>query len=755
MCSTEQQLIKVQFEVKKIRYRNKNDGFTIIEAVFKKYASSVLPTSEIIIIGNFFSIFPEDEFEGEGYWANHNVYGYNFILKWSKSIIPQSQKGIEEFLKRFVRGLGSKVANRIVEHFREETLYIIENDWRRLTEIPRVGIKLAQKIHDKLVHHKRYEEIALFVLGNGSNYKTALRIYEALGDTAIGQIRQNPYCLCKIHKIGFEIADKFAYSLGFLKNDALRIKEAINYFLELDVRKNGNLFLYKKDMVENFLKVNGRFGAFRNQEDDNNITFEMTEQALQDLIRDETIVIVKQPKEKDLVYLSRLYYIENKIVEYLKKLINEPKEPLCMKADVQQFLDKYYGDNSSIRLAKKQKEAVFMALFHGISVLTGGPGTGKTQIITTIIQCIKKFKPDATIHLCAPTGKASKRMTELTGMEAKTIHRLIGLNGFKEDKEINEIDGDYLIVDETSMIDAYVTFKLLSAVGENMRVLFVGDYEQLPSVGAGLILRDLINSGKIPVTKLDEIFRQAKESQIVMNSHKIIRGIKTIDKDGLTFDISKGDFYFIERNDRMIIQDNIIKSVKRFLEKDGYTLNDIQILTPVKKGDLGTNQLNFIMQQSFNPTSIDKNEIKLSETLFFREGDRVIQTVNNYDIEVYNGEVGIINKIYYDENDNVQVEVDYGDKIRIHDELSLEDLMLAYAITIHKSQGSEFPIVIMPIHNSQEKMLNRNLVYTAWTRAKQIVVNIGQKQTLDKAIDKNDNTTRCSKIKEKIIQSIK
>lgn len=753
MCPVEQQIIKVRFEVKKVRYRNKNDGFTIIEAIFKEYASCILPTSEITIVGNFYSIFPEDEFEGEGYWNNHNVYGYNFVLKWNKSIIPQSQKGMEEFLKRYIKGLGGKGANRIVDCFREETLSIIENDWERLTEIPRVGIKLAQKIHEKLVHHKRYEEIALFVLGNGSNYKTALRIYEALGDTAIVQIRQNPYCLCKIHKIGFEIADKFAYSLGFLKNDILRIKEAINHWLELDVKKNGNLFLYKDDMIDKFLKLNGKFGAFYNQEDNNDITVDMTKQALQDLIKDEKIVVVKHPKEKDLIYLSRYYFMENKIVELLKKLINESKEPLCTKTDVQHFLDKHYGDKSSIKLATKQKEAVFMALFNGVSILTGGPGTGKTHIINTIIQCIKNFKPDATIHLCAPTGKASKRMTELTGMEAKTIHRLIGLNGFNENNEINEIEGDYLIVDETSMIDAYVTGKLLSAVSEDMRILFVGDYEQLPSVGAGLILRDLINSGKIPVTKLDKIFRQAKESQIVMNSHKIIRGIKTFDKDGLTFDISKGDFYFIENNDRIKIQDNIIKSVKRFLEIKEYTLNDIQILTPVKKGDLGTNQLNFIMQQNFNPTSIAKNEIKLSETSFFREGDRVIQTVNNYDLKVYNGEVGIINKIYYDENENVQVEVDYGDKIITHDELSLEDLMLAYAITIHKSQGSEFPIVIMPIHNSQEKMLNRNLVYTAWTRAKQIVVNIGQKQTLDKAIDKNDNTTRCSKIKEKIAQS--
>ncbi len=335
-------------------------------------------------------------------------------------------------------------------------------------------------------------------------------------------------------------------------------------------------------------------------------------------------------------------------------------------------------------------------------------------------------------------------------MEASTIHRGIGLNGFVEYQDIEEITSDFVIIDESSMIDAYLFNILISKISENTRVLFVGDHEQLPSVGPGLILRDLINSGKIPVVKLDKIFRQAEESQIVTNSHKIIKGIK----NGITFDISKGDFYFIERKNKLNVRTTLIQCIENMIKNQGYKLSEICLLSPMRKGDLGTDELNRAIQSKFNPPS-NKPDYYKDEMNCFRVGDRVMQTANNYDFKVFNGDVGTITSIYTDEGEYV-VEVDYPNKncpIK-YTENDFDEIELAYAITIHKSQGSEFPVVIMPIFETQMSMLNRNLIYTALTRAKEKVVCVGSIKTLYKAIDKVDDIKRTSRIKEKIIHAL-
>lgn len=748
------QEISVRFEVKKIRFRNEKNRYTVIEAKFTKYDSKQpAPTVETIISGYFPSVFVEDEFEGVGVWKNHPIYGYTFVLKNAKRIVPQTEKGIKEFLKRCAKGIGSKTAGLIVETFGMNTIRMIEADWRNLLKVPGIGEKRAKKIYENLITHKRFEEIALYALSQGASYNTAIRIYEHLGESAILRIKENPYILCTIPKIGFEEADKFGKGEHVAFHDMERVKYGILEFLDRNTKSKGNLYLEKAILVQYFNQFLITIGAYKEVKKSEYVTEERLNEALKQLLREEKIVIDRDIHGTDCIYLKSYHVIENQIVRYLKKLIEEPKPPIASTQQIEDFI-KQYEEEHSFCLAQKQKDAVFMSLQNGMSILTGGPGTGKTQTINVIIKCIQAVKPNAVIHLCAPTGKASKRMTELTGMDAMTIHRTIGLNGFEADNQIHCIQGDFVIIDEASMIDAFVFYKLLEAIDENVRILFVGDYEQLPSVGPGLILRDLINSRKIPTTVLTEIFRQAQESQIVMNSHKIIQGIKTTDENGLTFDESKGDFYFIENKDRKKTQQYILASVRQFIQKYNYTLQDIQILSPMRKGDLGVWELNRLMQQKFNPPASDKKEYKVDEINLFREGDKVIQTVNNYDLEVFNGEVGYIKSIGYDKDGEPFVEVDYDDKVVVYDELSVEEMELAYVITIHKSQGSEFPIVIMPIHPSQEHMLNRNLIYTGWTRAKKVVVCVGTKESLDKAIERTDNTVRNSKIKDKIIRKI-
>ncbi|WPS85467.1 ATP-dependent RecD-like DNA helicase (plasmid) [Brevibacillus halotolerans] len=746
------ELVHAKFEIKKIRKHFEDTGYTIAEAKFTQYNASDAPTSELIVVGNFISIFEGDEFEAEGRWVNHNVFGYQFKVDLAKRIVPQSKKGIETFIRRYVKGIGKKTAQKIVNYFGEGTLTKIEEDHRNLLQVGGISESRAKAIHEKLFKHKKFEEIAMFILTYGGGYKTALRVYEEFGEAAILKIRENPYILCSINKIGFKIADTFAYNLGFSYQTKERLKEAVVSFLQWSSTARGDLYVSSEEIKKVLPEFLLKRGAFEGEQ--YRLDTESIEVVIDELKRQDRIVIERNDKGDSCVYLQNNFFMENRIVTLLKKLVEEPKPAICSESDIKTFIE-YYERTYDFTFAEKQKSAIFMALTSGISILTGGPGTGKTQTINSIIQCIKFVhqllkKPEAIIHLFAPTGKASKRMSELTGMDAMTIHRGIGL-GHDEDTDREVIvEGDLLVVDETSMMDAYVCYRLLSSVHENTRILFVGDYEQLPSVGPGLILRDLINSGKIPTTRLTEIFRQAQDSQIVMNSHRIISG----DTDQITFDKTKDDFYFIQIQDRLKAQRTIIECVERFTQNHGFKLDDIMILSPMRKGDLGVWSLNRLMQDKFNPRSEQKVEMKLNELNVLREGDRVIHTVNNKDLDVFNGEVGKVLKIWEDADDGLQVEIEYDDKSVIYDQLSIEEIELAYVLTIHKSQGSEYPIVIMPIHSSQENMLTKNLIYTGWTRAKKKVVNVGMMSSLEVAIKNNSNTIRNSLIEEKVRKGV-
>lgn len=740
--------LHAKFLVKNVRFHNHETGFTVIDAEFLKYESDFIPTSRVVVTGCFLAAYKDDEFECDGVWQKHEIFGYQFFTSNPHLVYPETDKGMVLFLERHVKGLGHSTALKIVSAYRENTINKILDGFENLTCLGRVSEKKAKSIVEQIKYHVGFQDIAIFIIGNGFSFQTAVSIYEQLGLNAISDIKKNPYCMCFAKKIGFKEADKMAANIHTSHFSPHRIKCAILSYVLNDIEYNGNLFIYQSDIVLNLPLYMQKYGSFKQLDANHPVPPSEINKYVDELVLSGQLTC-EEDSSGAAIYIPSYHAIENGIVSMLAEIIKRPSCSIAESEKIEKQIS-IYESLYKINFADMQKNAVEMALTNNLSILSGGPGTGKTQTINLIIYCIKSMMSDAIIRLCAPTGKASKRMTELTGLDASTIHRLISLNAFDTETDVQELTCDYLIVDESSMIDAYVFYKLLSALGENTHVLFVGDYEQLPSVGPGLILRDLISCGKIPVTILNEIFRQAKDSQIVTNSHKLICGKKTTDMDGLVFKKSKGDFYFIDEMNKIKVQKLILKSIRRFL-KIGYCLSDIQVLCPIKKDEIGVYDLNRQIQQLFNPNTA--NQYYVSEIDVLRVGDRVMQTMNNYDLNVFNGSTGTITSIQ--QGEELEVSVDYDGETIVYDEESVEQITLAYATTIHKSQGSEFKIVIMPIHSAHVFFLNRNLIYTAWTRAKEKIVVIGEKSVLDNAVERTDNTIRNSKIKEKLIAAIK
>ncbi|BBW98931.1 SF1B family DNA helicase RecD2 [Geobacillus subterraneus] len=736
---------KVAFEVKKIIHRNDENGFTVLRGKFDVNRFPELPATQQTIVGYFVSVFELDEFEGEGMFASHPKFGKQFQLTWAKRLIPTSKKGLQAFLVRCVKGVGKKTAEAITETLGTDAVARIQQDWRVLLDVPKISEKKAKQIAAAIQESQAFEEVFTFLAHHGIGYQKAISVYENMKTSAISNIQSNPYCLAVIKSITFEEMDRVAKKMDFPYNHPHRIQQGILAYLEKKAKQEGHLFMFAHQIKEQLPSFLLEIGAYHE------LLHDPIDEHLHQLEREGKVVIDQNRNGEQCVYLAHYAHIESKIVQHIQKRMNA--QPLCSESDIAACLQVYESQHG-IQLATKQKEAVYMALRQPISILTGGPGTGKTQTINAILFCLETIRPDAVIHLCAPTGKASKRLAEVTHREAKTIHRTIGLNGFDDVHRVQPINGDLLVVDEVSMVDAYVFYKLLSATPSNMNVLLVGDYEQLPSVGAGLVLRDLIESRVIPVTTLTEIFRQAQDSQIVTNAHKLIKGKTTKDPDGLFFDHHKGDFYFIQHQHEQTVKQLIVKSIEKMMTRYGYTLDDIQVLTPTKVGALGTHALNALIQETFNPKREGQEQIMLKNKQF-RTGDKVIQTVNNYELEVFNGEVGRIVGVDQNQKGNLFVQVSFDNRqVRYPFEMA-EELELAYALSVHKSQGSEFPVIIMPLHQSHLFMLNRNLIYTAWTRAKEKVICIGSQELLDLAIQRTDKTVRHSLIQEKLTEAQK
>lgn len=729
--------MKIKFEVKKIIFRNIESDYTIMAIALIDYPKDeIMYVSNPIAVGNFFVVNEGDEFEATAEWIIQKKYGYQLKITTHNLVLPVTDKGMIRYLERLVKRIGKKTSRKIVNQFHSETFNIIKNDYKRLSKIKGISEVTAKRIHDSIMKQQEFEKIALFLLPIGATYSNIIQVYDEFGKNSIDAIKNNPYILLEKTKINFKICDKIAYKIGIQGNDLERIRKGILFYIRFLMNKRGDLFVCKSEIINNFNGFLQRIGAYPDCINRNDI-----EVAIKDLIALKKIIIEIDSHERECVYISYYNYIENSIVTRIKKFLANADLNKLNDKKINNYIDDY-EKNVGYKLAINQKKAIIMTLNNKISILSGCPGTGKTQTINALIYCIKQINPNYIIELCAPTGRAAKRMTELTGMEAKTIHRLLGIKEFAEkDIELVPIMSDFLVIDESSMIDAHIFYNLLSMVSDKTKILIVGDYEQLPSVGVGLILRDLMNSKIIETTLLKDIFRQSSGSKIITNSHNVING----NKKDLVFDNTKsGDFYFIETNN---IKELLLKSIHNLIKNKNYKLEDIQVLTVMNKGDFGVVEINKVIQNVFNPFNTSKPEIRITLNKTFRLNDRVIQTVNNYDIEVFNGEIG---KIINIDEQNCEITVDFDNKIIVYTEENINELMLSYAITVHKSQGSEFPVVIMLFHSSLNILLNKNIIYTGWTRARNTVVCIGNKNELLIGIDKIDNTIRNSLIKEKL-----
>lgn len=704
--------------------------------------------SNIILEGD---IITTKNYSWEEYKKENRIRHYIDVLLFEKEK-GEGDGYLELFLEKKIKGVGKQKIRTLMDTFKEDTEKILETKPERLKEIKKNNRRVftdeqIEDIHTLILRNNYLEDLIIFLGYFNIKREQIEKILKEYGATALKQIKENPYGLYGLD-VDFEICERISKSIGLKHNSTNRIKTLIKFYLHKKCKDLGHLYISKEDILENLNTYSRRYSFYIE-----NITKEELILELDELIEEKEIVI----EEDGSTYLSYFNYVENMIVKRLKGLLEEDKEYIS-SIDIEKYIYQY-EKKSGFQLATRQKEAVFTSLQNGISILTGGPGTGKTQTIKAIIEISKMIKSSTLIDLCAPTGRASQRMTELTGLDASTIHKKLNYKPFLnlEEQELTPIESDFVVIDESSMIDADLFFRLISNTSERTRILFVGDHEQLPSVGAGLILRDLINSGQIPTTKLDEIFRQAQDSQIVINSHKIIKGIDT--KNGLTID-NKNDFFFIKRNDTLKISKTILESLKRWLEL-GYDINDIQVLSPTKEGEIGTLNLNRKIQDLVNPRKRRKKEIEMSPLKTFREGDRIIHIKNNYDLNVMNGELGIIVEIKNQKKDEkrnieeeIEITVDYNNKIVKYTPDEFDEIELSYAMTVHKSQGSEFPIVMMPIHSSHEFMNSRNLLYTGITRGKEKVVLIGETEALDKSINKIDNTERNSNIIKKLTKKI-
>ena len=703
---------KLRCVVERITYQNPENGYSVMKV--KVTGSHALVT----LVGNFLEVPAGSVLLCDGEWKVDKRYGSQFAVQSWEEVMPTTAYGIEKYLgSGLVKGIGPKFARLIVKQFGFDTIDVIETDIERLYEVPGIGKKRVEKIRESWEKQKDIKNVMLFLQGYGVSTAYAAKIYRQYGKDSINKVNENPYRLADdIWGIGFKTADGIANKMGYEKNDMRRCKSGIIYTLN-QLANEGHVYAEEEQLVKSALEL---------LEADE----EPIRKALSDMSQTEDLKI-----EDGAIYLPPFYYAEVGTANRLLALIRESEKDMLAKS----FDVNALSEETGVDYDEVQKQAIEEAVRSKVMVLTGGPGTGKTTTTQGIIAALKHM--GMRILLAAPTGRAAKRMSDATGMEAKTIHRLLEFNpqdGYKQNDE-NPLEADVLIVDECSMIDIILMNNLLKAVPSSMRLVLVGDIDQLPSVGAGNVLRDIIESQKIPVIRLTRIFRQAQSSRIVMSAHAI--------NQGRFPDISNGkqtDFFFIEQGDPEMVAEEIVNLVKNRLPK-AYRrkTNDIQVLTPMQRGVVGTSNLNMALQSALNPSQLTLNRGGYS----FRQGDRVMQLRNNYDKDVFNGDLGYVEQIDMEER---TLQVNFDGYWVEYDVSELDELTLAYATTIHKSQGSEYPIVVMPILMTHYVMLQRNLIYTGITRAKKICVLIGTKKALAFAIRNMSVLKRNTKLKERL-----
>lgn len=766
---------KVEFKISKVGYKDAKTNFTICEGLIQEYSrldgkeDKINPiTPKMVIHGTFQALKEGDIFEGVAELRYQRTRGYKYLdIPRPKLVKLEYETEVSSFIQRRCKSknrrltVGKKTADKIVETLGLSAISKILQDKNCLKGIEGITEAKLNFIFEELSKSENYEELLTFLEINSLKTSLAGPIYQEFKEQSIVKIKENPYILYKIlddESISFKDIDRLGKSLGIGFTSVDRICAGILYYIDDRVKSNGDLYVVKEDIFENIYDFLLKRGCFTlGDVQGTKITLDLFDICFNENLLDQSIALELNSKGETCVYRRRYKFIENNIINSLKRLLRGKLGPYAPKSAVDKFIPEYEAD-TGFPLATNQKEAVYMAVEHAFSILTGGPGTGKTATTNAILKCIKAINPEARILLLAPTGKASKRMTESCGEPAMTIHRGLRLNPAFSKKATEEdlLNYDYIFIDESSMVDAILFSLLLERITDTTRLILVGDVDQLPSVGPGLILRDLIDSGKVPVTRLNELFRQAKDSQININSHKIIKGDSNLEID----QENKKDFFFWNSNTVDTCKTRVIDCYKRCLNK-GYPMSDICILSPMREGELGTLELNKLIQARFNHSDIF---YKVDGMNIFKVGDRVMQTTNNYTLEVFNGEIGDIEEIIVT-NDNVSIKVNYGmespkpgepavPKIVNYTKDEVKELVLAYCMTIHKSQGSEFSAVITLISDQHVRMLNRNLIYTAWTRAKKVVLNIGQRSALTESIKSMEHMSRNSRIIEKLNNSL-
>ena len=760
--------------IEKIKYKSDETGYCVMYVEGEE--------GEEIFVGTLPGASEGLYVIAEGEYVNHPQYDIQFNFTSYEIRMPKDTLGMERYLgSGIIKGIGAVLAKKIVKKFKDDTLRIMEEEPERLAEISGISERKAQQIAKSYLEKKAFQEVAIFLSGYGISVNMAIRIFNAYGNKVYDILRTNPYKLAEdINGIGFRMADDIARRMGIAQDSEFRLRSALLYALNT-AGGEGHMYLPKPILLRRCVEltrgstndVEGIYGqstfGYAEYSDAASAgsayeqTVELLEQQLMDLLIAGKIVI-KQVDEEDAIYLASNYYVELNSARLLTDLqLRYEMDPAELDREIQ-TIEKEEG----LTLDELQTTAVKSAIEAGVAVITGGPGTGKTTIINVIIKYFSKHGME--IKLCAPTGRAAKRMTESTGWPAQTIHRLLEINGAMEEdgrnpdnhgmhfsrNADNPLECDAIIVDEMSMVDAYIFYALVQAVPYGTRLIFVGDVNQLPSVGAGNVLKDIINSGCFPVTTLNKIFRQEDGSDIVFNAHKIQRG------EHLILTNKSRDFFFIpQRTAAQIVEEVQTLTLKNLPDYYGLSPQEIQILCPMRKYEVGVENMNQKLQSRLNPKASNKPEHMRGDVVF-RKGDKVMQIKNNYQQEwkiygasktgngkgyvidegvgVFNGDMGVITEIS-DYDEELTILFDDG-RESVYNYKELDQLEHAFAVTIHKSQGSEYPAVIIPLLGGNRKLMNRNLIYTAITRARQLVIIVGDVNLVNQMIDNSEEQKR-------------
>lgn len=716
---------KLSGTVEHVTFHNESNGFCILRVNAKSHRD------QITVVGSAPSVTVGEAIECSGGWVIDKNYGLQFKASLLNVVAPTTKDGVEKYLASgMVKGIGPHFANQLIQAFGADVFDVIENDPIRLQSLEGIGKKRALQIIDAWDSQKVVRDIMVFLQSHGVGTARAVRIYKAYGDQAIEKVTADPYQLAlDIYGLGFKTADTIAQTLGIAKDAPIRARAGVRHALQ-ELCKNGSCAANLEKLLTHSMKLLG-------------LNQSILEAAIDHEIKCENLIVemIGEPQTA-CVYLPSLYQAEEGVAKQLLTLL--AAQPPWENIDAKKILPGI-EQKTKLTLSDSQRLALETIINHKVSIITGGPGVGKTTTVNTLIKMLQSKRMG--VKLCAPTGRAAKRMQETTGLTAKTIHRLLEFDpttsGFKHDQD-NPLALDVLIVDETSMLDINLMNHLLKAIPTNAALILVGDVDQLPSVGPGQVLADLIASEVIPTVRLTEIFRQAEDSYIILNSHRINEGVVPENAGG------ESDFYVVYENTPEAIHDKLVQLVsERIPNKFACKpIDNIQVLTPMNRGGLGTKALNATLQSVLNGESEPKIQ-RFGTT--FSPGDKVIQMVNNYDKEVFNGDIGLIDRI-----DKAQgiVWITYDNRSIEYELSELDEVQLAYATSIHKSQGSEYPIVVIPLAMQHFTLLARNLIYTGVTRGKQMVIVIAEKKALALAVKRTDNLKRLTYLAQRLQQHV-